>query len=58
MSSPQHPPMPWTWQRTALHLDPGVAGLDAPRPARRRLFGRGLTDGEPEPTVADLAARE
>lgn len=56
MSSPQHPPMPWTGQRTALHLDPGVAGLDAPRPARRRLFGRGLTDGEPEPTVADLAA--
>ncbi len=56
MSSP-YPPMPYSGQRGAPHLDPGVAGLDAPRPApRRRLFGRGLTEGEPTPGNADLTA--
>lgn len=56
MSSP-YPPMPYSGQHGAPHLDPGVAGLDAPRaPQRRRLFGRGLTEGEPTPSGADLAA--
>ncbi|GHE08534.1 MinD/ParA family ATP-binding protein [Klenkia taihuensis] len=56
MSSP-YPPMPYSGQHAAPHLDPGVAGLDAPRQApRRRLFGRGLTEGEPAPSPADVAA--
>lgn len=56
MSSP-YPPLPYSGQHSAPHLDPGVAGLDAARPApRRRLFGRGLSDGEPTPSPADLAA--
>ena len=49
--------MPYSGQSSAPHLDPGVAGLDAPRPApRRRLFGRGLTEGDSPPTPADIAA--
>jgi len=56
VSSP-YPPMPYSGQHSAPHLDPGVAGLDADRPApRRRLFGRGITEGEPTPGAADLAA--
>lgn len=57
MSSPHLPPMPYSGHSSAPHLDPGVAGLDAPRPApRRRLFGRGLAEGDPTPSPADIAA--
>jgi MinD-like ATPase involved in chromosome partitioning or flagellar assembly len=49
--------MPYSGQHGAPHLDPAVAGLDVARPApRRRLFGRGLAEGEPTPSSADLAA--
>jgi len=57
VSSPHHPPLPYSGTTSAPHLDPGVAGLDAPRPApRRRLFGRGLVEGDPTPSPADVAA--